>query len=346
MKQTKHEIWPINQILIFWVSTSIFLLILKFASSLIVPFLIAMALSIILSPLLNYLERKHIPKILSLVLIIIVVLIPTVILGGYIAEEVKEFANNFHETKQQFYALIEKSMHFLNGFGVSVTQEDINKILEKSNLGDVVKGLVTQAGSQFSNIFLIFFMVAFMLLESGFFYNKMLKITKIYGWDIEDGNKIIAKIQSYFLIKVKTSLITALWIFAVLWYFDISYSYLWAALVFFLNFIPVIGSILAAVPAIVMALIDQTFMTAVWVAVWFMIVNTVVGNILEPRIMGKGLGLSALVIFLSMTFWGWIFGPAGMILSVPLTMVVQFLFDQYRETKWISLLLSDYEKEK
>jgi len=87
-------------------------------------------------------------------------------------------------------------------------------------------------------------------------------------------------------------------------------------------------------------------MTALWIAIWYMIINTVVGNILEPRIMGKGLGISALVIFLSMTFWGWIFGPTGMILSVPLTMVIQFLFEQYRETKWIALLLSDYEKDK
>jgi len=72
-------------------------------------------------------------------------------------------------------------------------------------------------------------------------------------------------------------------------------------------------------------------------------INTVVGNIIEPKIMGKGLGLSALIIFLSMTFLGWIFGPTGMILSVPLTMVFQFLFFQYEETKWIALMLSDYE---
>ena len=77
----------------------------------------------------------------------------------------------------------------------------------------------------------------------------------------------------------------------------------------------------------------------------FVIINMVIGNILEPRIMGKGLGLSAVVIFLSMTFWGWIFGPAGMMLSVPLTMGLQFLFAQYQETKWVAFMLSDYEKE-
>jgi predicted PurR-regulated permease PerM len=346
MKQIRQETWPINQLLLFWVLISIILATFKFASELIVPFLIAISLAIILSPLLTYLERKRIPKVLSLVFIIIVSFIPTIILGGYIGEEVKDFANNFQETKQKFNAILEKWTLSMNGFGLEVTQEEIHKILEKNNLGKIVKNFAAQVGSQFSNIFLIFFMVAFMLMESDFFYNKMIKITNNYGRDIEDGMKIIEKIKSYFLIKVKTSFITAVWILVVLWYFDVSYFYLWATLVFFLNFIPVIGSIIAAIPPIAMALIDQTAMTALWVAVWYMVINTVVGNILEPRIMGKGLGLSPLVIFLSMTFWGWIFGPAGMILSVPLTMVVQFLFDQYRETQWIALLLSDYEKEK
>ncbi len=164
--------------------------------------------------------------------------------------------------------------------------------------------------------------------------------------DVDAWMDIITKIQSYFLIKVKTSFLTAVWVLSVLWYYDVSYPLLWSILVFFLNFVPVIGSILAAIPAIVMAGIDHDIITAFWVASWYAVINMVIGNILEPKIMGKGLGLSALVIFLSMTFWGWVFGPAGMILSVPLTMVFQFMFEQYDETRWVALFLSDYEEEK
>jgi len=346
MNQNKYEMWPINQLLIFWVMIFIILITFKLASDLIVPLLIAIALAIVLSPLLTYFERKRIPKILSLVLIIIISLIPIAILGGYIGEEVKSFAHNFQDIKQHFNESLEKFTLFMNGFGIGVTEADINKMLEKSNLSDVIKSLATQAGSQFSNIFLIFFMVAFMLIESNFFYNKMVKITNYYHEDIQEEIMIIEKIKSYFLLKAKTSLITGLWVLAVLWYYDVAYFYLWATLAFFLNFIPVIGSIIAAIPPIVMALIDQTAMTALWVALWYLVINTAIGNILEPHIMGKGLGLSALIVFLSMTFWGWIFGPAGMILSVPLTMVMQFFFEQYKETKWIALLLSDYQKEK
>jgi len=343
MKQTAQESWPINQLLIFSTMLSLIIVILKFASDLIVPLLISIALAIVLSPLLSYLGKKHIPRVLSILFIIAVVLLPAIIVGGYIGEEVKDFSSNYQEINQQFNESIAKFTHFINGFGFEVKQSDINKILEKNNLGGIVKNLVSQAGTQFSNIFLIFFTVVFMLVESGFFYNKLIKICRENGHDIKEWMHIIEKIKSYFLIKVKTSLVTALWVLAVLWYYDISYFYLWASLAFFFNFIPVIGSILAAIPAIAMALIGQNLITALWVTVWYLIINTIVGNILEPKIMGKGLGLSALVIFLSMTFWGWVFGPAGMILSVPLTMVTQFLFSQYDETKWIALLLSDYE---
>jgi len=345
MNQNRQKVWPVNQLLMFWAYLSVIMVVLKYISDLVVPLLIAIALAIILSPLLTYLERRHIPKALSLTGIVLLALVPTMILGGYIGDEVRDFANNFQQTKIQFTASLEKFSHFMQGFGIHLTQQEMHEMLNKSNFSSIVKNLASRAGSQFSNIFLIFFMVAFMLLESQFFYNKMMKITQTYGANMEDMMKILEKIKSYFLLKVKTSLLTGVTVFIVLWFYDVNYASLWAALAFFLNFIPVIGSIIAALPPVVMVFIDQSALTALWVAVWYVLINTTVGNILEPKIMGKGLGLSALVIFLSMTFWGWIFGPAGMILSAPLTMIVQFLFSQYRETEWLAILLSDYENE-
>jgi len=229
--------------------------------------------------------------------------------------------------------------------GINVNQTDIEAIIEKSNISGIIRNLTSQVSTQFSNIFLILFTVAFMLIESGDIHSKVEKILSMSKIELEDGMRIISKINKYFIIKVKTSFMTAVWVLLVLWYYDIHYFYLWATLAFFLNFIPVVGSIFAALPTIALALIDEGMMTALWVAIWYMIINIVIGNILEPRIMGRGLGLSALVIFLSMTLWGWVLGPIGMILSVPLTMAMQFLFAQYEETEWISLMLSDYKKE-
>jgi predicted PurR-regulated permease PerM len=337
----QEQAWKSNQVLIFLSTISIFIVILKFAADLLVPFLIA----IVLNPIFSYLEKKYIPKVVSMVLMIVIFLIPIAMLTDNIAVEVKSLTYNFHSISQKFTHSVEQYISSLHVYGIAIDQDIINKIIEKSNLSSIIQKLASQTSSQFSNIFLIFFTAAFMLMESDFLYNKMIKIAKENNKDIDEWMHILTKIKSYFLIKVKTSLLTALWALGVLWYFDVSYSYLWVTLVFFLNFVPVIGSIMAAIPAIVMAGIDHGGMVALWVALWYLLINITVGNVLEPKIMGKGLGLSALVIFISMTFWGWVFGPAGMILSVPLTMVVQFMFEQCDETRWISLLLSDYKKE-
>ena len=337
-----QKTWLINQFLILITSIAILFIIMKYASDLLAPFFISIALAIVLSPLLSALQKRHIPKIVSLILILFISSIPILILGGYMASEAQEFTTNFHTMKIEFEGTLAKTILKLQNFGISINQSDIEAILAKSNISEIIKNLASQASTQFSNIFLILFTVAFMLMESQYIHHKVQKILSKSSIELEDGMRIIAKINTYFIIKVKTSLLTALWVLAVLWFYDIDYFYLWAVLAFFLNFIPVVGSIFAAVPPIILALMDQGIMTAIWVALWYVIINMVIGNILEPRIMGKGLGLSALVIFLSMTLWGWVLGPIGMILSVPLTMIIQFLFAQYKETEWIALMLSDY----
>ena len=339
-------LWKINQLFIFIASFSIVLVTLKFAATLLVPFLISIVLTIILNPPLTYLEQKKIPKAVSIVMIALLLFIPVMLFADNIASEVKSLSANFHEITIKFEKAIESSHSYFQQFDYLYNQNLLHKFLEKSNLLDIIRQLATQASNQFSNIFLILFTAGFMIMETDQLYSKMLKIAKENDRDANQWIEIVKKIKSYFIIKVKTSLLTSLLVFIVLWYYQISYLYLWVSLVFFFNFIPVIGSILAAIPAVVMAGIDQGGMVALWIALWYLGINTLVGNILEPKIMGKGLGLSSLVIFISMTFWGWVFGPAGMILSVPLTMVLQFMFEQYDETRWIALYLSDYNKEK
>jgi len=337
--------WPINQFLILVTSLSILFVIMKYAADLLSPFLISVSLAIVLTPLLNILEQKRIPRMLSLVLLVLLSALPIIILGGYIGSEVQDFTSNLQNMQTEFEKTLGNLTVHLQDMGIAIEQKDIEAMLEKSNISGIVKNLASQTSTQFSNIFLILFTVAFMLMESGAIKNKVKKILSKSKIDLEEGMQIIAKINTYFLIKVKTSLVTAIWVLVVLWYYDISYFYLWATLAFFLNFIPVVGSIFAAIPPIILAMMDQSMMTALWVAMWYITINMVIGNILEPRIMGKGLGLSALVIFLSMTLWGWVMGPTGMILSVPLTMAMQFLFAQYKETEWIALMLSDFEQD-
>jgi len=342
MKPLKEKIWPVNQVALF-VGMSFFIIFsLRYASDVIVPFLIALVIAIIFSPLFGWLESKKISRVLSLVFIFTLIGVFLLFFSAYVFNEIKDFIANYQEIKTKFLASENGIVHYLESFGFSLDGAKLQFVFEQYNLLDVVKKFLSQANSQFSNIFIIIFMVLFMLLEAKSFHQKILKITTDYGIDQKLFLEIVNKIKNYFMLKVKTSFLTGILVFFSLWYFSIPYYFLWAVLAFFLNFIPVVGSILASIPALIFAFMSFDFMTTLWVGICYLLINMLVGNFLEPRIMGRGLGMSALVIFISMIFWGWIFGPTGMILSVPLTMVLQYFFAQYKETQWIALLLSDY----
>jgi len=346
MEKKFHQIWQINQLFILLATISIVLLVSKYASDLLVPFLIAVAIAIIVSPLFNYLAAKRIPKVVTLFVLFIIAMVLVSSLANYIGAEVAVFIGDYQNLSDKFVLTINEFSLALKKIGISISPEELGNALSKADFTGIIQSLISEIKNQFSNVFLISFIVVFILLDSTALYNKLNKIMLERGRTMNDDMAIIKKVQSYFIIKVKTSLITGAWVFSVLWFYDIQAPFLWAILAFFLNFIPVIGSIIAAVPPIILAGLDQSLITMGWVTLWYVIINTVIGNILEPYIMGKGLGLSVLTVFLSMVFWGWIFGPAGMILSVPLTMAVQFLFEQYDQTRWFAFMLSDYQGEK
>ena len=195
--------------------------LLKAASEIIVPFLIAVAIAIVLAPLFTRLESRHIPKSVSLSAVILLTLIPIVLLGGYVADEVKSFAANYPSIKANFVESLQAFFAQLGRYGLHIDEDKVNAFLEGSNIADILKNLSGQAKEQFSNLFLIFFMVAFMLMESTYFYNKMMKIAKEHHVDSTVMLELIEKVKSYFGIKVKTSLLTAVWVFAVLWYYEI-----------------------------------------------------------------------------------------------------------------------------
>jgi predicted PurR-regulated permease PerM len=140
-------------------------------------------------------------------------------------------------------------------------------------------------------------------------------------------------------IKTSISLATGILVGSLLSVVGLDYFLLWGLLAFLLNYIPTIGSFIAAVPAILLAIVQLGFGDAMVIAAGYLVINTLMGNIIEPRFMGKGLGLSTLVVFFSLIFWGFILGPVGMLLSVPLTMTIKFAAEGSEDTRWISILL-------
>ena len=156
---------------------------------------------------------------------------------------------------------------------------------------------------------------------------------------IKRVNSISENINKYIAIKTGISIVTGLLVTIFLLIIGVDYPVLWGVLAFALNFIPTIGSIIALIPAVLLTIVQLGFGDALIVLIGYLVINTIMGNILEPRLMGKGLGLSTLVVFISLIFWGWVLGPVGMLLSVPLTITIKIILDSSEETRWFAILL-------
>jgi len=194
-------------------------------------------------------------------------------------------------------------------------------------------------GNALSNAFIIILTVIFILFESSSFREKMEGAFEKSDFSMAGFDKFIKSINKYMAIKTWISLATGIFVAVWLAILKVDYPLLWGLLAFLLNYVPNIGSIIAAIPAVLLALIQFGIFKASLVAGGFALVNIVIGSILEPRFLGKGLGLSTLVVFISLAFWGWVLGPVGMFLSVPLTMTVKIALSSSDETSWISTMM-------
>jgi predicted PurR-regulated permease PerM len=153
-------------------------------------------------------------------------------------------------------------------------------------------------------------------------------------------------LQKYFAVKTFTSFLTGMLIYFVLLFFGIQYALLWAFVAFLFNFIPVVGSIVASLPAVLIALVSGNIEMTLWLIIIYVVINISISNILEPKFMGTHLNLSPMIIFFSLIFWGWVLGIVGMFLAVPITMTIKIAFESSENTKWIGILLSNISQEK
>lgn len=211
----------------------------------------------------------------------------------------------------------------------------------QSILTGFLNGITNTAG----NIFIIIIYVAFLLVEEKFFYKKInllvpddqkrLNIDRMM-------NQITRSIRKYISVKTQMSLLTGVLSYVLLLVFDVDFPVLWAFLIFLLNYIPYIGSFFATFfPAAFAMFQFQSVLMFIWVFVTIQGVQLLVGNILEPKIMGRSLNLSPLGVLLALTFWGVIWGVLGMILSVPITSVMVIIFSRFPGTKFIAIWLSE-----
>ena len=312
------------------------------AQAIIVPFFLSVFIAIISTPVLFGLEKRGVPKLVAFLIVLAVVIVFIAGIVMVIGASASDFMENLPEYQAKLNALLISAIKWAKVHDIPVSQSKILANLDPGMLMGFIGGMIGGIGAMLSKGLLIFITTAFIIFETSTFPEKVEKFRLKKSGDENSPRKpnvFIRKIKHYLAIKTATSLLTAVLVAIGLLAVGVDYPFLWGLLAFFLNFIPSIGAILAAVPVLLLTLIQFGVWTTVWVGVGYTVLNIAIGNFIEPNFMGKELGLSPLVVFLSLVFWGWLLGPIGMLLSVPLTMTAKIACDSRRETKWIGVLL-------
>ena len=313
---------------------------MKAASSLFVPFLLAGFIGLLCAPALFWLQDKGLPTPIALIVVLLGLLGIGAVFGGLMTTSINEFTRLLPSYQARVGAVVASLTTTLSTLGIDfgTSPDDANPFDPRAALG-LVGNLAGNLGSLLNNAFLIFLTICFILLEASSFPRKVREAfgdsPKIERQMTEIGESI----RRYLGIKTLTSILTGILAYSALIVLGVKFAPLWALIAFLLNFVPAVGSVIAAVPAVALALVDNGPQTAAIVTIVYIGINIAIGSFLEPRVMGEGMGLSPLIVVTSLVFWGFILGPVGMVLAVPLTVILRILLDSQPQTQWVAVLL-------
>ncbi len=312
---------------------------IRVAAPILVPFLLSLFIAIISAPPLFFLHRKGVPRALALLIVVAAVIAIGLILAVLVGNSIDDFSRSLPVYQARLQEQMTALLAWIGGLGIDVPAGGLQEALDPGAAMKLVARLLTGLAGALTNAFLILITVIFILLEASGFFAKLRTTVADPDRSFKTIDKFLSTIQRYMKIKTVTSLATGIAVAVWLAILGVDYPLLWGLLAFLLNYVPNIGSILAAVPAVLLALLQLGGGSALLAALGYMVVNFAVGTVTEPRLMGRGLGLSTLVVFLSLVFWGWVLGPVGMFLSVPLTMTIKIGLDSSEDTRWIAVLM-------
>ncbi len=309
------------------------------AAAILVPFLLSVFIAIICTPPLFWLQYRGVPKLLAIALIIVVLMAIGYWLVIFVGSSVADFTASLPAYQRR---LLEESIlliTWLQDRGIDVSEQMIYEYLDPSVAMQMAGRVLTGLTGALTNAFLIFLTVMFILLEVSGMPDKFRAAFKNPEKSLAGIRRFTKSVNRYLALKTVFSLVTGIFIAIWLTIIGVDYALLWGLTAFMLNYVPNIGSIIAAIPAVLIALVQLGIWPAMMAAGGFLAVNVVIGSLLEPRFMGRGLGLSTLIVFLSLVFWGWVLGPVGMLLSVPLTMIFKIAMESQQETRWVAVML-------
>lgn len=313
---------------------------LKIGRPLLVPLLVSAFLSILVAPAVTWLNRRRLPPVLSIALVMLASIVVILSFAGFMVGRVNQFIEQSPRYQERLSTAIAAVASWLDARGTLISQSRITDAIQPGTLLGLVKTGLSGLTETLSSTLLVLFTMVLILLESTGFPAKIRAAWGKPNVDLEQFEKILSEVKHYVLIKTYVSLLTGILVTMLLVVLGVDFPLLWGLIAFLFNYVPNIGSMIAAVPPIILSLVQLDVTSALIVAGGFIAINTAIGNGLEPQWMGKTLGLSPLVVFLSLVVWGWIWGPIGMLLSVPLTMVMKILLEHSESGRWVAVLLA------
>ncbi len=312
---------------------------MKASTVILVPFLLSAFIAIISAPPMFWLQRKGVPSVLAMLIVVSGALGLVVLIGTLVGQSINDFSQDLPVYQEKIKAQTAALLAYLAKLGVDTQSLALTEIFDPGAAMKLAATVLNSLGNVLTNGFLILMTVIFILLEAASFPHKLQAIKGAPEASLDRWEHFLNDVKQYMAIKTWISLATGVIIAIWATLLGVDYPLLWGLLAFALNYVPNIGSIIAAVPAVLLALVQLGLFKALVLACGYVTVNLVMGNAIEPRFMGKGLGLSTLVVFLSLLFWGWVLGPVGMLLSVPLTITAKIALDSREETRWLAVLL-------
>lgn len=312
---------------------------MKAASNIVVPFLLSLFIAIICAPGLFWLQQKGLPKMLALTAVVLMAVGAMILVGLLLGVSIAQFTDSLPEYQTRLKQQSDNLIRWVEARGVDVPEDALAQYF---NLGVGMRmagAILSGLSGMLANAFLILLAVVFILMEAANLPDKIRSALPQAEKSLAGFREFVEGVNRYLVIKTAISAATGVCAMVLCGVMRVEFAVLWGMLAFLLNFVPNIGSVIAAVPPVLLALIDKGLGTAGAVTTGYIAINVVFGSILEPRIMGGQLGISTMVVFFSLIFWGWVLGPIGMVLTVPLTMVVKIAMETNDDTRWLAVLL-------
>jgi AI-2 transport protein TqsA len=312
---------------------------LRAAQPVLVPLALAAFLVVTSLPVQRELKRLGVPSVLSIAIVLLMILGLLVGVVAIALNSIMQIRDGLPTYVARFGDIYAGVLTWLVEHRVMAPEAAAEIPISPLGLLDLVTGFARGIVGFISLVFLVALITLFLLAEAGGVPRKLRTAMGREDADLNRYGRVMNEIQRYLAIKTATSMSTGILVGVWALVIGLDFPLFWGLTAFLLNYIPTIGSLVAAVPAVLLALVQLGPGGAVLTAVGYLVVNIVIGNLIEPAVMGRGLGLSPFVILIALLFWGWAWGPVGMLLALPLTMVVKILLENTRDLAWVSVLM-------